>query len=244
MIHIAICDDEQNDINRTADILRGILAKQKRDCRIHTFLSAAKLLGSVEALDIGILDIAMDEINGIELGRRLKEKFPEIRLIYTTSYKEYCIQAINDVHAFSYLCKPIDASELARQLAVILADIPDTVVEKSFYHVTDSRGKEYPVISLPLKDILYFTYIKRQRRAAIVLAQETYECQCRFAQLTEELESCHFTVNSRGMLVNLCHVERIRGNTLCLDNGDELPIAQKRAANFKKILHAFLQSRS
>ena len=42
------------------------------------------------------------------LGRKLKEKFPDVKLVYITSYEEYCMQVINEVHAFSFLCKPLE----------------------------------------------------------------------------------------------------------------------------------------
>jgi len=46
-------------------------------------------LNSIKKIDIGILDIAMDELNGIKLGRKLKEKFPDVKLIYITRYFYY-----------------------------------------------------------------------------------------------------------------------------------------------------------
>ena len=62
--------------------------------------------------DIGILDISMEELGGITLGRKLKEKNHDIKIIYITSYEEYMAQAINKVHAFSFLCKPINEEEM------------------------------------------------------------------------------------------------------------------------------------
>ena len=202
------------------------------------------MLNSIRKIDIGVLDIAMKGFNGIELGRRLKEKFPHVKLIYITSYEEYCMQAINDVHAFSFLYKPLDNHKMQTQVAEALRGISNTVIEKKFYKVTDSHKREYASIKLKLEDILYFAYIKRQRKAAIVLEDEIYECDCVFEKLAEELRQYDFVVNSRGNLVNFSHVEKIKGFVIFLDNGKKLLIAQKRMVEFREKLNEFLQRNS
>lgn len=244
MIEIAVCDDDSNDLNQEVNMLHEILTTQNIGYHIKTFLSANEMLNNIEKIDIGILDIAMTELNGIRLGRKLREKFPDIKLIYITSYEEYCMEAINDVHAFSFLCKPLDNGKMQKQIIDVLNGISDTDIEKEFYRVTDSGQKEYVSIKLKLKDILYFEYIKRQRKAAIVLENETYECECVFEKLVEELRQYDFAVNCRGNLVNLSHVEKIKGFNVYLDNGKELPIAQKRAVDFRLSMNEFLQRKS
>lgn len=241
MLEIAICDDNGNDLNAIMEMLHEICTEMKQEYHVSAFQSPNDMLDRQKKIDIGILDIVMPDCNGIDLGKKLKEKFSEIALIYTTSYEEYCRQAINKVHAFSFLVKPFDKAELKEQIAEALSGISNTVVEKEFYKVIDNRKKEYSVVRLNLSDILYFEYIKRQRRAAIVLENERYECDCVFEKLVEELEQYDYAVNSRGNLVNLRHVEKIKGFVVYLDNGDELPIAQKRIMEFREKLNDFLQ---
>ena len=111
------------------------------------------MLENISRIDIGILDISMEELNGIKLGRKLKEKFPDVKLVYITSYEEYCMQVINEVHAFSFLCKPLEYDKLELQILELLNQLPDAIVEKNFYKVTDSNGKEYLSIKLKLRDM-------------------------------------------------------------------------------------------
>jgi Response regulator of the LytR/AlgR family len=244
MIEIAVCDDDANDLAYAVNILHEIFTTQNIGYNIKTFLSADEMLNNIKKIDIGILDIAMNELNGIKLGRKLKEKFPNVKLIYITSYEEYCMQAINDVHAFSFLCKPLDNCKMQKQITEVLNGIPNNAIEKEFYKVTDKNKKEYASLKLKLEDILYFEYIKRQRKAEIVLADETYECECVFEKLVEEMQQYDFVVNCRGNLVNLSHVEKIKGFSIYLDNGKELQIAQKRIVDFRIKMNEFLQRNS
>ena len=130
------------------------------------------------------------------------------------------------------------------QMWELLDQLPDTGVEKDFYKVTDSNGKEYLSIRLKLRDILYFEYIKRSRKVLIALADITYEYDCIFEKLVEELQPYDFVVNCRGNLVNLRHIEKIKGFTIYLDNGKELQIAQKRSSDFREEVNKFLQKNS
>ncbi len=244
MIEIIICDDDDYDLNHTIDILHKILYDMKIEYHITSFLSSNDILNKIQKIDIGVLDIAMKDCNGIELGRKLKEKFPYIKLIYMTNFEEYCIQVINQIHAFSFLCKPLDKYKVQEQIKDAIDSIPKNFIEKEFYKVTDSKNRKYNSIKLYLKDILYLEYIKGQRKALIVLADEVYKCKCIFGNLEKELEPYGFAVNCRGSLVNLSHVQKIKGFILYLDNNRELSIAQKRIVDFKVKMNEFLQEHS
>lgn len=208
MLEIVVCDDDIADLECAVTMLHKIFTSQKIAYHIEQFASANQMLENISNIDIGILDISMEELNGIKLGRKLKEKFPDVKLVYITSYEEYCMQVINEVHAFSFLCKPLEYDKLK------------------------------------LRDILYFEYIKRSRKVLIALSDITYEYDCIFEKLVEELQPYDFVVNCRGNLVNLRHIEKIKGFIIYMDNGKELQIAQKRSSDFREEVNKFLQKNS
>ena len=131
MLEIAVCDDDMADLERAVTILHKIFTSQQIAYHIEQFVSANKMLENISNIDIGILDISMEELNGIKLGRTLKEKFPDVKLVYITSYEEYCMQVINEVHAFSFLCKPLEYDKLELQILELLNQLPDSAVESS-----------------------------------------------------------------------------------------------------------------
>ena len=230
MLEIVVCDDDIADLECAVTMLHKIFTSQKIAYHIEQFASANQMLENISNIDIGILDISMEELNGIK--------------VYITSYEEYCMQVINEVHAFSFLCKPLEYDKLETQMLELLDQLPDTGAEKDFYKVTDSNGKEYLSIKLKLRDILYFEYIKRSRKVLIALSDITYEYDCIFEKLVEELQPYDFVVNCRGNLVNLRHIEKIKGFIIYMDNGKELQIAQKRSSDFREEVNKFLQKNS
>ncbi|WP_253289085.1 LytTR family DNA-binding domain-containing protein [Eubacterium sp. MSJ-13] len=210
-IDIAVCDDDSKDLENTTDMVRDILVEYNDMYSLQIFHSAADMLNKVNKVDIAILDISMEEMNGIDLGRELKIRFPEVSVIYTTSYEQYCMQAVNEVHAYSFLCKPLQRQEVKNQLEELVKKMKqsDNKMQKVFYKVHDSNGKEYPFIKLELQNIIFFQYVKTKRRIAIVLENTIYEYYYVMEKLVGELEDYGFAVNCRGNLVNLRHISKM-----------------------------------
>lgn len=242
VIDIAVCDDDNNDLNSIITIIKDIVNASGKKINIKSFTSAKELLEDVEHIDIAVLDISMDELNGIELGRKLKIRFPELKLVYITSYKEYCMQAINKVHAYSFLAKPIDEEEMQVQMEELINEFEklQDFKTKIFYNVVDSSGKESNHIELKLRDIIYFEYVKSKRRISIILENEIYEYSYVMEKLIEELKGENFEVSCRGTLVNLCHTVKIKGYDVYMDNGKILALSQKRVSRFKEAMNDFI----
>ncbi len=241
-IDIAICDDDSEDLQKAADLVRDILAEYEDLYNLQTFYSAADLLNKVEKVDIAILDISMEKMNGIDLGMELKIRFPEVMIIYITNFEQYCMQAVNQVHAYSFLCKPLEKQEVRNQIEGLIKKIKqsDERMEKIFYKVSDDQGKEYPYIKLELRDIIFFEYVKAKRRIAIVLKETVYEYSYVMEKLVDELKDYGFVVNCRGSLVNLRHISKIKGYDIYMDNGQILALSQKRVAQFKEEMNEFI----
>lgn len=242
MLEISICDDDPKDLENTVGMVCEILQSEGIENSLHTFASSSAMLEQTSHIDIGILDIAMNEMDGIELGRKLRGRFPKMKLIYITSYEQYCMQAINKAHAYSFLCKPLERDIMAEQIMELVRELQasEDDEERTFLKVIDSSHNEIPAVRLKLKDIVYFDYLKSRRKIAIVTNAETYEYSYVMEKLVKELEGHGFVVNRRGMLVNLRHISKIKGYELYMDNGKVLALSQKRVAEFKEKMNEFI----
>lgn len=63
------------------------------------------------SIDMAFLDIRMPEEDGLNLAKRIASEYPDIALVFLTSYKEYALDAF-DVHAFDYLVKPVSQERI------------------------------------------------------------------------------------------------------------------------------------
>lgn len=64
-------------------------------------------------VDFAVLDVAMPGMNGIDLGKKLKERHPDIVLAYVTGYEQYAMDAYK-LEAAAYLLKPFDLEQVKR----------------------------------------------------------------------------------------------------------------------------------
>lgn len=87
---------------------------------LEKFDSPIKAVQYVESheVDVAVLDIEMPEMNGIELGKKLKAKKKDIILIFITAHQQYAMNAYQ-LHSPVYLEKPYSHSDLLYALNMV-----------------------------------------------------------------------------------------------------------------------------
>lgn len=80
---------------------------------IGKFMDPQKALefAAENAVDLAVLDVEMPQMNGLELGRRLREIRPNVVLIYVTGYKDYAFDAYQ-LYASAYILKPFSRTDI------------------------------------------------------------------------------------------------------------------------------------
>jgi len=125
-VRILAVDDESFAL----DALVGELCKVFPEGKIERAANAEDALAYADALKRGgevltyaFLDVnlAPSGINGIELARELKQRFPAINLFFCTAHSEYAIDAFA-LRAKGYFLKPISASEIEEVLCEMVLD--------------------------------------------------------------------------------------------------------------------------
>lgn len=70
---------------------------------------------SVHPADLAFLDISMRGMGGMALAEKLKELWPDCKIIFCTGYSEYAVDAFG-LHASGYLMKPITAEAVQKEI--------------------------------------------------------------------------------------------------------------------------------
>lgn len=114
MLRIALCDDNEDQMEALRWQLERWL-RQRRDGRgqITVFHSGEALLEQTRlgGYDIYILDIIMPGLNGIEIGKQLRDLGEDGEIVYLTTTSEYAVDSYL-TRAFFYLVKPIAEDQL------------------------------------------------------------------------------------------------------------------------------------
>ncbi len=244
MFLIAICDDDAEDIKRIEIIIKNYLNMAGIPYNIIEFNSGEELLEVAQKFDLILLDIIMPGLNGIQVGKKLRIKHRNAKIIYVTRYQQYFKQAVNDVHTFAYLEKPVAKEKMEAQLRDVVQLISEErekaeVMRFEIIENTEERRFGSKIKNFEVQDIYYFEYVNRKIR--LKLNSEEYYFIDKMKDLMDKMKVYNFEACHQSYLVNLKYVTGIKGYDICLENGERIPLSQKRSSDFRKKLNKFIQ---
>ena len=170
-------------------------------------------------------------MNGMDAARKLRELDKNVMLIFVTNLTQYAISGY-EVEAFDYILKPINYYDFALKLSRALRRLPDLSTANILFSMIDGMFTINP------SDIYY---------AESAGHHVIYHCKDRdytqYASLTaaeSKLSAYHFVRCNNCYLVNLSHVQKVKGYTVTVA-GTELQISQPRKKSFIKQLAKFAE---
>lgn len=109
----AICvDDEAKTLEYTVDRCRELAQMD----RVEGFTHAQDALEWLKdhPVDIAFLDINMPDMDGIALAARIRERYPDMAIVFLTAHREFAFDAMS-VRPSGYLLKPLTREALAKE---------------------------------------------------------------------------------------------------------------------------------
>ncbi len=230
-VSIAVCDDEKNIREH---ILRLINAR-KEHCRVDLFASGDSLLAARTEYDIYFLDIQMPGLNGMETAEIIRRRQTAGRgvIIFITALKEYMSDAF-DVNAFHYLVKPLDENKFNALFSKAVRSLQNNGGAGE-YVLVKSGGTYRKIFTA---DIFYFE--SRNNKVSVSGKDGVFEYYASLREIEDAAGSGFFRCH-RCYLVNMARIKRYNSNTIWLDNGDAVFIAQKKYPLFTKAYMSFLK---
>ena len=227
-MHILICDDDASFGARMADYVTEYFAA--RSVLVHTAVctSAAEALAApeLELCQIAFLDVDMPGVNGMVLGRQLRQRCPGMRLVYVSAYLEFALEGYT-VNAYRYLLKRDIARTLPSCLDDLLAAMTDPRKTLTVHH-------NRVATEIPLDQIYYLESDLRQIHVyGDVARQPICTYYGKMTELPQLLYENGFLQVSRSDVVNMRHVRGIRNYKVELKNGVELGVSRQSYASIR-----------
>lgn len=235
-MRIVLCDDEVAVTNQINQIINEYIFEHNMTCSVQTYQSGKELLKDSQKYDVAFLDIDMGDISGIETAKKLRETDKHIKIIYVTNYTNYHSEAFN-VHAFSYLVKPVHKEQIYKTLTEVISYLNPSP-KLPMIEVNTTKGLK----NISIKDIFYFEYNERQVK--MVSKQETYFIKQSISQVESMMSPFCFAMPHKSFVVNLLYVKGIRGYDIYIMDGSILPLSQKKSVFFRKQLNCFIEKQT
>lgn len=226
MMQVAIVDDEILFGEYLEKLVTKYFVKREKHFEICRFLSGQAFIkegNSMAKYKIVFLDINMEDLDGIETAKKLREVCENTFIIFVTAFLNSALEGYK-VDAIRYLLKNADNFEESLYESLDAVFYKMSIVPK-FKRYKFLEGDK----KLSLDHLVYISsslhYIIFHIRGE---EKEEYTLRGTLNQIEKELGEKTFIRIHQSYLVNLAFVSHIRKKMIVLNNGAELPIAKSR----------------
>ncbi|WP_317891184.1 response regulator [Paenibacillus oceani] len=111
LFQVFIVEDEKPIL----DLMKVIIGRNPYFTITGTFVSPLEALDHLPRLepDVAFLDVEMPRMNGLELAQNISRLSERTKIVFTTAYKHYALEAF-DVYALDYILKPVTPAAIER----------------------------------------------------------------------------------------------------------------------------------
>lgn len=216
---VAICDDTQAD----AEKIRFSLMDIADDLETVWFGTGTKLLESIRGgafYSVIFQDIFLENENGMDIVRAVKELSPNTQIIFVTTSVDYAVDAFR-VQAADYLVKPCTETDIVKAFARVNIRLNKPEKEPIVLNVCKEIHIFYPDQITKLESDRHYTVIYQQNKNSVRVRLNFTDAVTLFGKQFIEVR--------RGLLVNPEYIERISNTEIILSDGSihQLPKAKR-----------------
>ena len=235
-MRILFCDDDESILNLLKSYVTEFFSNLGTiQPELMAYTSGEELLKNEPRADIAFLDVEMPGINGIDVGAKLKELSPDIKIFIVTSYPDYLDDAMR-FHVFRYLSKPVDKKRLFRNLK-------DAVYQYSI----DSH--EYTILTpdevLTRRSDEIVCVEALQRKVFVYTLDGVYRCTESMEHWKSTLTLPCFFSPHRSYIVNMQYIYTIGKDSVILkylNQEKEAYVTKRKFTEFKNAYLTYLES--
>lgn len=210
---IGICDDENVIRDKIEKICINETKKYCEDVVIQKYSDGREVLE--KDFDILILDIEMEDVDGIVVKNYFQKRKKDTIIIFVTSHNEMMSQAFG-VNVMGFVAK----SYLDNQLQVMLDGAMKRVMNTVSIEGVDSRKVCYIQAEL----IYNILHLENETEVSV---------RCSSADLEKMLEVVGFIRVHRTYIINMAYVDHIKDKTV-LVNKREIPVSARLKSRLRK----------
>ena len=219
---VAICDDEKAFHKEIINLLHRFQKARRIEIIMDHYEDGNTLLQSGQEYDVIFMDYQMEEMDGIETARKLRETNSDSIIIFISAYPSAALDAF-EVQTFRFIQKPIDESKLFKALNDYLK-----TVDNDNFLLINTHDEIYKI---KFSEIVYlegdgkYTTIRTKNKALRV--------HMNLKQLEIRLPSSKFIRCSKSFVAGFEHISNHDSYSIVFDNGEKAVIGAHYATKFK-----------
>ncbi len=213
------------------DIENVLLNYQKynfEEIEIEVFYSGEELCRYMEkgqSFDLIFLDIEMKEMNGVEVGRKIRQEMDDYltKIVYISGKDSYDRQLF-DVQPMHFLSKPINREKIIADLKLAMK-----LLQKQRFVFSYKKG--YEILRVPIKNIIYFESLNRKIKIVTTRGEDMFYGA--IDEIFNRVAKYQFIRIHRSYIINYIHVSRFKYEEVIMSSSSCLPIGQSRRSEVR-----------
>lgn len=231
--NVAICDDDLSVLERFTQTCNLYYKGKMINAFIDNFSTGEALLSTNKKYDYILLDIEMEDLNGIEVAEEIRKTDIDTMIVIISGYQKYKNRAYS-AHVFDYLDKPVNSEKLINLLDELERYMLKKI-KKEYVTFKTIDG----VVRLDVDDIVYFEYY--ERKVNIHTFDETYYLYGNISDIAKQMDEYGFIYPHRAYVVNMKYIEKIEGNSIILyPRKGNVPISKLKKKEIRETFFNFL----
>ena len=224
MLKIALLDDDKTALLISKGAIESFFQEKNIAISLDAFSSPVNFLAMAkeESYRLVFLDIDMPEINGLEVGKQVKQINPQTDIIYLSQREDLVFDTLQ-LHPFGFIRK----SKIIQDFANVLELFVDTVLNSHFEDKKITISTKTETVSADMNQIMYIEGNKNYQ-TFYLKDGKTFDARVLMGDLEIKLKEHGFIRVHKGYLVNYLFIRQIGVNELTLTNNKILPISNKR----------------
>lgn len=226
-IRFVLCDDNAADLEALCGAVNEYIAIRGIVGETVCFSSPEETLRFSEektacGTTVYLLDVVMPVVDGIGLGKKIRERDGSSAVIYISTSREYALDAF-EVHAFSYLIKPFSQEKLFSELDVCLNQTPQS---PQMLSVKTAGG----IVGVDMAEIIAVEYYAHRLTFHMKNGKRIdtlYQRQPFYVQAEELIKTGVFLRVSTSYLVNFRNIRGLKTDEFIMCDGSRYKITRK-----------------
>jgi DNA-binding LytR/AlgR family response regulator len=240
MLHIAICDDMPQELERAGSMLKKYACEHMHyEIKTDSFSTPLELLTHVSekgGFDVLLLDIYMPGIIGTDAARELRAMGDNCQIIFLTTSRDHAVDAFS-LNAAHYLVKPYSEKEFFAALDKVM----DTLTKKDEVYITIKSTDGISRIDL---NKLVYSETDNHVQKLYLSDNRVISVRKSSSELFELLEEePRFYKCGSTYIINMDYIVELTSRNVAFSTGARIPILSRKYIELRKLYMDYSCSR-
>lgn len=231
MIHVAIVEDELAYANQLEEYIQQYQEESGCLTKVSRFSDGEDIVDNYHGnYDIIFMDIQMKFMDGMTAAEKIRQMDKEVILMFITNMTQYAIRGY-EVDAMDYIVKPVEYFAFSQKISRAIERLKNR--EQHFISVPIGEG----VQKLDVEELYYLE--SRGHSLLYHSKNGIFESRGTMKGMEISLEPYGFFRCSKGFLVNMRHVDGIKGS-YCIVRNSKISIGRAKKKQFMDALANYM----